>query len=238
MARFHINNSGDAGPCGAVNGRCPFGGDEEHYPTLEAAREAFEQSMAVGSPLKAATKTKTPTGDMFISILGPNDQVVTERHGDDLSDLEPGVYSAQYVDPKTGKDRYISLTVDPNTSASYEHTKTRKAHRPKTSKKTLDAFTTATAAYSELLGSPTSCEERNIDRTTLSESTKGVERVLSKYDLSSAVELSKARMELEDIEWALDHDIVVAKREGKAKELNALSAAREPLATLLNSLKS
>lgn len=45
MARFHINNNGDAGTCRAATGACPFGGEADHYETPEEARAAFEREM-------------------------------------------------------------------------------------------------------------------------------------------------------------------------------------------------
>lgn len=41
MAKFHINNKGEAGRCRAVS-RCPFGSVEDHHPTEEDARVAYE----------------------------------------------------------------------------------------------------------------------------------------------------------------------------------------------------
>jgi len=42
---FHVNpETGEAGKCRAKNGKCPFGGAEEHHETAQAAREAFEAS--------------------------------------------------------------------------------------------------------------------------------------------------------------------------------------------------
>jgi hypothetical protein len=41
--RYHINpKTGEPGKCSAKNGGCPFGGENEHYTSPEAAREAFE----------------------------------------------------------------------------------------------------------------------------------------------------------------------------------------------------
>lgn len=42
MARYHINEQGNPGPCRATRD-CPFGALDEHWPTKEAAREAYEQ---------------------------------------------------------------------------------------------------------------------------------------------------------------------------------------------------
>ncbi len=47
MAKYHINPStGDAGTCSAQKGNCPFGGDEVHFTSAEAAREASEEILA------------------------------------------------------------------------------------------------------------------------------------------------------------------------------------------------
>lgn len=44
MAKFHINPvGGDVGECSASLRECPFGSEEEHYPTAEAARKAYEE---------------------------------------------------------------------------------------------------------------------------------------------------------------------------------------------------
>lgn len=41
--RYHVNpETGDAGKCSANKGNCPFGGENEHYTSSEAARAAFE----------------------------------------------------------------------------------------------------------------------------------------------------------------------------------------------------
>lgn len=55
MAKFHVNNAGEAGQCRATQGGCPFGGEAQHYESPEVAREAFELSMA-GSQLPEASK--------------------------------------------------------------------------------------------------------------------------------------------------------------------------------------
>lgn len=46
MAKFHINNSGEAGACSATKGNCPFGGEDDHFTSAEAARAAYEKTMA------------------------------------------------------------------------------------------------------------------------------------------------------------------------------------------------
>lgn len=53
MAKFHINGAGEAGACRAEKGGCPFGGDENHYSSAEAARTAYEEKMS-------GSKAETP----------------------------------------------------------------------------------------------------------------------------------------------------------------------------------
>lgn len=57
MAKFHVNNSGEAGQCKATQGGCPFGGDAQHYESSEVARQAFELSMAGSQVPEVSKKT-------------------------------------------------------------------------------------------------------------------------------------------------------------------------------------
>lgn len=53
---YHINTkTGEPGKCSASKGKCPFGGDAEHYTSQDAARSAFESSQ---ESFSLATKTK------------------------------------------------------------------------------------------------------------------------------------------------------------------------------------
>lgn len=41
---FHVNpTTGDAGPCRALSGKCPFGGLNEHFTSIEGARAYYEK---------------------------------------------------------------------------------------------------------------------------------------------------------------------------------------------------
>lgn len=46
MAKFHINNAGEAGACSATKGNCPFGDEDDHFTSAAAARASYEQTMA------------------------------------------------------------------------------------------------------------------------------------------------------------------------------------------------
>ncbi len=44
MSLFHVNpETGNAGKCSASKGKCPFGGDNEHFTSAEGARAHYEQ---------------------------------------------------------------------------------------------------------------------------------------------------------------------------------------------------
>jgi len=48
MTKYHLNpTTGDPGLCKAVNGRCPFGTDEEHFSSKEEARAGYELLQSV-----------------------------------------------------------------------------------------------------------------------------------------------------------------------------------------------
>ena len=44
MAKFHISSDGNPRVCSASEGKCPLGGNENHYTSKEAARAAYEES--------------------------------------------------------------------------------------------------------------------------------------------------------------------------------------------------
>lgn len=56
MEKFHINDKGEAGKCGATKGGCPFGDDLQHFTSLEAARAANEKKLAEANGWTPKTK--------------------------------------------------------------------------------------------------------------------------------------------------------------------------------------
>ncbi|MDP9821044.1 hypothetical protein [Nocardioides massiliensis] len=42
MAKFHINATGEPGPCTATVRGCPYGGEDKHFATEEAAYDAID----------------------------------------------------------------------------------------------------------------------------------------------------------------------------------------------------
>ena len=45
MAKFHINPEGEPGKCTAAAGRCPYGGEDQHFDSASDARKAYELVM-------------------------------------------------------------------------------------------------------------------------------------------------------------------------------------------------
>lgn len=61
MTRFHINAKGEAGPCRAINGNCPFGSVEDHFDSLEDARSAYEERAAAEfTPVNSLKRSAAP----------------------------------------------------------------------------------------------------------------------------------------------------------------------------------
>lgn len=90
MAKFHVNDSGEAGPCGAKPGGrgCPFGGEAQHYATPEIARQAFELSMAASEVPATVKKVPEP------SIAAENKADVVRPAG--MTDAEENFNPSNY----------------------------------------------------------------------------------------------------------------------------------------------
>lgn len=63
MAKFHVNEKGEARKCGAQKGNCPFGGDNEHYDSEQEAQVAAEKQLeqefgAIAVSTKTVPKVK------------------------------------------------------------------------------------------------------------------------------------------------------------------------------------
>lgn len=59
--RFHISPNVGAAVCSASSSeRCRFGGEEDHYPTLNAAQKVFEKQMEEGNGGLPEASSKTP----------------------------------------------------------------------------------------------------------------------------------------------------------------------------------
>jgi len=73
MNKFHINpETGEPGNCTASSGNCPFGGDEIHFTSKEAARAAyemiasFEKTKALGAWKRKARPVQNTLPDTYV----------------------------------------------------------------------------------------------------------------------------------------------------------------------------
>lgn len=70
MAKFHLKDNGDPGPCLAQPGHCPKASDAEHFSSREEAQAASEQINAelygiVASSARASTYPSIPEGEPY-----------------------------------------------------------------------------------------------------------------------------------------------------------------------------
>ena len=89
ITKFHLNKNGDAGPCAAKKGKCPFGSVDEHYDSLEEARKAYERKMENSNP-NLADLVST---DVFKKAI--NDGHISERAHPDDENLRVYSYTKQ-----------------------------------------------------------------------------------------------------------------------------------------------
>ncbi len=59
--KFHVNSNGEAGRCSATKGKCPFGGEDQHFSSADEARAAFEATMDGSFQDEASARLKELT---------------------------------------------------------------------------------------------------------------------------------------------------------------------------------
>ena len=71
MAKYHVSTDGNPRVCTASEGKCPLGGNENHFTSKEAARAAFEESVATSesvskkNQLRESIRTVNSLGDVY-----------------------------------------------------------------------------------------------------------------------------------------------------------------------------
>lgn len=131
--KFHVNSKGEAGECQAKK-NCPFGGFtglENHFNTVEEARNFYETSKASETLITLKNnydvsnnhfESNVPTlsKDTFISIVD-NDfdigKTTIEGFPEMLgNDLEPGIHHGFYYNEETEEDESVLVTVNSDRS--------------------------------------------------------------------------------------------------------------------------
>lgn len=102
MAKFHVNPAtGEAGECSAKNGNCPFGGEDSHYTSKEAARASYESSK---STFPAAPK----------KVIGLQEMNALAKVTNDPEQIQ------QFIE--VGSERTLAnLAKNPNLTAAHEN---------------------------------------------------------------------------------------------------------------------
>ncbi len=240
MAKYHINPAtGNPGECVAQEGNCLYGAATEHYGSAIEARRAFEESMAVAS--LPAKKKRQLHPDTFLSILTQNEQVLTEVFAPELgNELLPGDYVAFYHDSQSGKDRYVKLSVSRDGSTDYERISGFKSLPSPAPDEVKDAVVELKRAVEELENESDPFTSRRLerDRVTMLETTKGISRVLAKFDWTDNMDAHKGLSELEQIEWSIDHDLQLAEEEELRFEAGALRATKAIVSKCINDARS
>lgn len=118
---FHINENGDPGKCKASKGKCPFGGEHQHYDTVEKAQQAFELSMA-GSTLatpqkKTEAKPYPVDGDTVIIShhASTHDAKLKDCHGKTgiVKEFTGSSYTVTFDDGSTHNFHYSLVAAAP-----------------------------------------------------------------------------------------------------------------------------
>lgn len=102
---YHINpKTGASGKCSATKGGCPFGGDEKHYTSAEAARNAFEGTQEVFTPKKTVRSDLSKTLPEWHGKLPASIEAkIADKLNEDLEFLqavESGAIETKYASPE------------------------------------------------------------------------------------------------------------------------------------------
>lgn len=90
MSKFHINEKGEPGKCSAEVA-CPFGSDDNHYPSPEVARQAYEESNAhqqvptVSKKIAKFLRGGSKKDDLAITLENYNRQDFDDLPYDDVT---------------------------------------------------------------------------------------------------------------------------------------------------------
>lgn len=128
MAKFHLNDKGVPGACTAKNGKCPFGGEHQHYDSMSKAQSAYELSMGA-SAFTAATHSKHipqspltglpyPTKGDRVKMsmhLGASDAAHTKYEGQeaDVEDFTGTYYEVKFADGERAQIHYGNVSFAP-----------------------------------------------------------------------------------------------------------------------------
>lgn len=109
MTKFHVNNKGEAGQCRANQGGCPFGGEAQHYDSIEKARTAYESSRSAEQIPVTVKKTASGKGNKDLRSESPKPPLSREDFDPSLHDnfeYDEVFFDEQYI----REDSYLGST--------------------------------------------------------------------------------------------------------------------------------
>lgn len=115
---FHVNPAtGDAGRCRATQGKCPFGSTEEHYTTIEGARDSYERDMKTQYLISEVNRVslQRKVDEFLESELGGefNQRVTVANNGESFTATAANSFTLEGVSYKRGDvltfDKYLNL---------------------------------------------------------------------------------------------------------------------------------
>jgi len=112
MSKFHINAAGEAGPCKAENGGCPFGGEADHYATAEEARDAYEAKNASG------VLTRLRTNRFFKRAMVVGSMTVAAVSLAGCSSISVGYTDTASPTPSSSASEEATPTAEPTSSST------------------------------------------------------------------------------------------------------------------------
>lgn len=237
MAKYHVNReTGKVGICEARKGRCPFGSPEEHFPTEELALKAYESLMSPHAVVSHRRSSLDPS--IFVSVMSSNNDVLTERFASELpGELEPGNYFISYWDHDREKDCFAKLTVEEDGTVAVQNLTAFKKFSSPSTQRTQNAVSKLQGQLAELQKESLPHEaDGTYNPIVLGELTQEIQRTLYKNDWKTAEGATQGRQVFEDLEWALDHDLALAKKENNSQEIVALSKAKNTVSAFLNEI--
>lgn len=118
MKKYHINAKGEAGACSAKKGGCPFGGEDEHFTTPEAARASYEkkQEAAHKEENEKWTDAELKKAIERIPLRGKNLDEIRKNLKEDYERVQ----HVQNFDAATLADKYGDRNTDYDSDDFYQ----------------------------------------------------------------------------------------------------------------------
>lgn len=241
MAKFHFNPAtGKVGSCSAKKDNCPFASDDQHFSSAAEARDAFERSMeGDAAPSISRNEAWARHGnldpDIYISVLASESNVLAERFAPDLAqDLDAGKYTVMYREDN--RDKFGIVTVNGDGTFSLTNTIAPEYVSSPPSGKLRQAYNTLRENARKYNEKIVTANPGNFDPVTAGELSQEIARCLARSNWSTSVGATAGRMQLEDVEWSIDHDLALAKEQGLTPEINSLTEAKKIVSGFLDEL--